>query len=75
MVICVTLINAGDAYNVISDSVQVYGTESTFQPETKREIPSSMLRVTEGVCAACVGTCELKYISGYQAIINSVAEI
>jgi len=33
-----------------------------------------MLRVTEGVCAAYGGTCELNYMSGYPATINSVAE-
>jgi amidohydrolase len=74
LVISVTKIHAGDAYNVIPDSVQMHGTVRTFQPETRKEIPSSMLRVTEGVCAAYGGTCELNYISGYPATINSVAE-
>jgi amidohydrolase len=74
LVISVTKIHAGDAYNVIPDSVQMHGTVRTFQPETRKEIPSSMLRVTEGVCAAYGGTCELNYMSGYPATINSVAE-
>ena len=74
VVISVTQIHAGDAYNVIPDSVQMHGTVRTFQPETRKEIPSSMLRVAEGVCAAYGGTCELNYMSGYPATINSVAE-
>ena len=74
VVISVTQIHAGDAYNVIPDSVQMHGTVRTFQPETQKEIPSSMLRVAEGVCAAYGGTCELNYMSGYPATINSVAE-
>ena len=74
LVISVTKIHAGDAYNVIPDSVQMHGTVRTFQPETRKEIPSSMLRVTDGVCAAYGGTCELNYMSGYPATINSVAE-
>ena len=74
LVISVTKFHAGDAYNVIPDSVQMYGTVRTFQTETRKEIPSSMLRVTEGVCAAYGGTCELNYMSGYPATINSVAE-
>ena len=74
VVISVTQIHAGDAYNVIPDSVQMHGTVRTFQPETRKEISSSMLRVAEGVCAAYGGTCELNYMSGYPATINSVAE-
>jgi amidohydrolase len=74
VVISVTKIHAGDAYNVIPDSVQMHGTVRTFQPETQKEIPSSMLRVAEGVCAAYGGTCELNYMSGYPATINSVEE-
>ena len=74
LVISVTKIHAGDAYNVIPDSVQMHGTVRTFQPETRKEIPSSMLRVAEGVCTAYGGTCELNYMSGYPATINSVAE-
>ena len=74
VVISVTQIHAGDAYNVIPDSVQMHGTVRTFQPETRKEIPSSMLRVAEGVCVAYGGTCELNYMSGYPATINSVAE-
>ena len=74
LVISVTKIHAGDAYNVIPDSVQMHGTVRTFEPKTRKEIPSSMLRITEGVCAAYGGTCELNYMSGYPATINSVAE-
>ena len=74
VVISVTQIHAGDAYNVIPVSVQMHGTVRTFQPETRKEIPSSMLRVTEGVCAAYGGTCELNYMSGYPATINSATE-
>ena len=33
-----------------------------------------MLRVAEGVCAAYGATCELNYMSGYPATINSVPE-
>ncbi len=66
--------HAGDAYNVIPDSVQMHGTVRTFQTETREKIPSSMLRVAEGVCAAYGTTCELNYMSGYPATINSVPE-
>ncbi len=74
VVITVTQIHAGDAYNVIPDSVQMHGTVRTFQTETRDKIPSSMLRVAEGVCAAYGTTCELNYMSGYPATINSLPE-
>ena len=74
VVITVTQIHAGDAYNVIPDSVRMHGTVRTFQTETRDKIPSSMLRVAEGVCAAYGTTCELNYMSGYPATINSVPE-
>ena len=74
VVITVTQIHAGDAYNVIPDSVRMHGTVRTFQTETRDKIPSSMLRVAEGVCAAYGTTCELNYMSGYPATINSLPE-
>ena len=74
LVISVTQIHSGDAYNVIPDSVIMNGSVRTFQKETRKEIPKTMLRVAEGVCAAYGATCELNYISGYPATINSVRE-
>ena len=74
VVISVTQIHAGDAYNVIPDSVRMHGTVRTFQQETRDKMPSSMLRVAEGVCAAYGATCELNYMSGYPATVNSVQE-
>ena len=74
VVISVIQIHAGDAYNVIPDSVRMHGTVRTFQTETRDKIPSSMLRVAEGVCAAYGTTCELNYMSGYPTTINSVPE-
>ena len=74
LVISVTQIHSGDAYNVIPDSLIMNGSVRTFQKETRKEIPKTMLRVAEGVCAAYGATCELNYISGYPATINSVRE-
>ena len=74
LVISVTQIHAGDAYNVIPDSVTMKGSVRTFQTETRKEIPSSMLRVAEGVCQAFGANCELNYMLGYPATVNSVPE-
>ncbi len=74
LVISVTQIHSGDAYNVIPDSVTMKGSVRTFQTETRKEIPSSMLRVAEGVCQAFGANCELNYMLGYPATVNSVPE-
>ena len=62
VVISVTQIHAGDAYNVIPDSVRMHGSVRTFLPETQEVMSSSMLRVAEGVCAAFGASCVLNYI-------------
>ncbi len=74
LVISVTQIHSGDAYNIIPDSVRMHGTVRTFLPETRQEIPSKMLKISEGVCNAMGASCELNYIYGYPATVNSVTE-
>ena len=74
LVISVTQIHAGDAYNIIPDKVKMHGTVRTFLPETRDEIPSKMLKVSEGVCNAMGASCELNYIHGYPATVNSITE-
>jgi len=74
LVISVTQIHAGDAYNIIPDTVKMRGTVRTFLPETRNEIPSKMLKVSEGVCNAIGASCELNYIHGYPATVNSISE-
>ena len=74
VVISVTQIHAGDTHNIIPDSARMHGTVRTFLEETRNEMPSSILRVAEGVCSAFGATCELDYMQCYPATINSVPE-
>ena len=74
VVISVTQINAGDTHNIIPDSARMHGTVRTFSEETRSKMPTSILRVAEGVCSAFGATCELDYIRSYPATINSVRE-
>jgi metal-dependent amidase/aminoacylase/carboxypeptidase family protein len=71
LVISVTQIHAGDAYNIIPDTVRMHGTVRTFLPETRNEIPSKMLTVSEGVCTTMGASCELNYVNGYPATRSS----
>jgi len=70
-VISVTQIHAGDAYNIIPDSVRLHGTLRSFLPGTRNEFPNYILRIAEGVCNAFGASCELNIIKGYPATINS----
>ena len=74
VVISVTQIHAGDTHNIIPDSARMHGTVRTFSEETRNKMPSSILRVAEGVCSAFGATCELDYMQCYPATINSVPE-
>ena len=74
VVISVTQIYAGDTHNIIPDSARMHGTVRTFLEETRSKMPTSILRVAEGVCSAFGATCELDYIRSYPATINSVPE-
>ena len=74
VVIRVTQINPGDTHNIIPDSARMHGTVRTFLEETRSKMPTSILRVAEGVCSAFGATCELDYIQSYPATINSVPE-
>ena len=74
VVISVTQINAGDTHNIIPDSARMHGTVRTFLEETRSKMPTSILRVAEGVCSAFGATCELDYMQCYPATINSVPE-
>ena len=74
VVISVTKLHAGDAYNIIPDTVSIHGTVRSFLPETQSELPSSILRIAEGVCNAFGAKCEFNYMKGYPSTINSINE-
>ena len=74
VVISITQIHSGDAYNIIPDSVKMNGTVRSFHNDIRKKIPESMLRIANGICEAFDAKCNLKYINGYPATINSDQE-
>ena len=74
VVISVTKIHAGDAYNIIPDVLKMSGTVRSFKTETRERLPESILRLASGVCKAFDSKCKLNYIKGYPATINSNQE-
>ena len=50
------------------------GTVRTFLKTTKKETVSNMTRIAEGICNSFEASCELNYMKGYPATVNSNKE-
>jgi hippurate hydrolase len=74
LVVSVTQIHGGDAYNVIPDEVKLAGTVRSFREEVRDTVEPAMKRIADGVCAAYGATAELRYEKLYPATVNSVEE-
>ncbi len=73
-VISVTMIHAGEATNVVPDSVELQGTVRTFTVEVLDMIEKRMRQVAEHTCAAHDATCEFEFVRNYPPTVNSPAE-
>tara|TARA_E500000318_G_scaffold63146_1_gene58478 strand:+ start:4061 stop:5233 length:1173 start_codon:yes stop_codon:yes gene_type:complete len=74
VVVSVTKIHGGDAYNVIPGMVQLAGTTRSFRPEVRDMIEPKMQQIIDGVCAGFGATAELRYEKRYPPTVNSEAE-
>ncbi|KRD42507.1 amidohydrolase [Acidovorax sp. Root275] len=73
-VISVTMIHAGEATNVVPDSVELQGTVRTFTVEVLELIEKRMRQIAEHTCAAHDATCEFAFVRNYPPTVNSPAE-
>jgi hippurate hydrolase len=73
-VISVTMIHAGEATNVVPDSVEIQGTVRTFTLEVLDLIEKRMKEVAENLCAAFDAGCEFEFTRNYPPTINHPAE-
>ena len=73
-VISVTMINAGEATNVIPESCEIQGTVRTFTLGTLEMIEQAMRRVAEGTCQAFGARCEFEFQRNYPPTVNHDAE-
>ena len=73
-VISVTMINAGEATNVVPDSCELQGTVRTFSIEVLDLIEQRMRSVAEHTCAAFGAQCEFEFSRNYPPTVNSAAE-
>jgi amidohydrolase len=74
LVISVTQIHGGDAFNVIPDSVELGGTVRWFEPEVGALARRRMQEVIDGVARAHGATATLTYEEGYPPTCNHEAE-
>ena len=73
-VISVTMINAGEATNVIPESCEIQGTVRTFTLGTLEMIEQAMRRIAEGTCQAFGARCEFEFQRNYPPTVNHDAE-
>ena len=73
-VISVTMIHAGEATNVVPDSVVIQGTVRTFTLEVLDMIQRRMQEVAEHTAAAFGATCTFEFRRNYPPTINHPAE-
>jgi amidohydrolase len=74
LVVSVTQIHGGDAYNVIPDEVILRGTVRSFREEVRDRVEPAMRRIADGICAAHGATAELHYEKRYPATVNTTDE-
>jgi amidohydrolase len=60
-VISVTMIHAGEAFNVVPDTCEMHGTVRAFAPEVLDMIEKRMRQIAQGTCAAFGATCEFEF--------------
>ncbi len=73
-VISVTMLQAGEATNVIPDFCELRGTVRTFTLEVLDLIEQRMRSMTEQLCAAFGARSEFQFIRNYPPTINSATE-
>ncbi|MET0334399.1 MAG: M20 aminoacylase family protein [Rhizobacter sp.] len=73
-VISVTIVNAGEATNVVPDSCTIEGTVRTFTLELLDLFEQRMKEMAEHTCAAFGAECEFEFVRNYPPTINHPAE-
>ena len=73
-VISVTMINAGEATNVVPDHCELQGTVRTFSLDVLDLLEQRMRDIAQHTCAAFGATCTFEFERNYPPTINHLAE-
>lgn len=68
LVITISMIHGGTAFNIIPDSVVMEGTVRSFNPELRQALPNMINRLARQIAQAHNGDCEVEYIRGVPAM-------
>ena len=74
LVVSVTQFHAGEAFNIIPDTVLLKGTCRVFDKELQETLPERIRLITDGVALTFGAKSELTYHSGYPATINTKSQ-
>ena len=69
-VVSIGMISGGTAGNIVCDEVHMNGTLRTISPETREQMRTEIVRVSEGIAAAMGGRAECDMRPSYCALIN-----
>ncbi len=73
-VLSITRFHGGDAYNIIPDSVEIWGTVRTFQKDVQDRIERQLRETGEHICRGMGAGFEMKYDRCYPATVNTAEE-
>ena len=74
VVVSVTQIHGGDAWNVIPAEATLRGTVRSFKPEVQDLAEANIARIAKGVAAAHGASVEVRYERRYPPTVNAEAE-
>ncbi|MFD1746828.1 M20 aminoacylase family protein [Rhizobium helianthi] len=74
VVVSVTTIHGGDAYNVIPMDVKLTGTVRTLDPEIRELAARRVVEVAQGTATAHGAIAEVNYVRGYPVTVNHADE-
>jgi amidohydrolase len=73
-VVTVGTFEAGQAFNVISQTARITGTVRTFEEEVRTSIEESIRQITTSVCEGAGAAAKVEYRRGYPAVWNHPEE-
>jgi hippurate hydrolase len=74
LVVSVTQFHAGDAWNVIPETVNIRGTVRTLDRQVQEGVEPALRRICEGLSHAYGIAMDLKYTYGYPVTVNTATE-
>lgn len=73
-VLSITSVHAGEAFNVIPQTLKMLGTVRTFKPDVQDFVEKRMGETVEGIAKAMQCTAKLTYMRGYPVTFNHEAQ-